>query len=340
MHPSPAELPDLPQSTDGTCLAHKPSAFVTKTAKCDPKTLKVGCSAVAGKGLRRAVGLYDDKVFGNFMKDPELAIECENLVAGLGGHEDGCIEHIDNYYSIKYGKSGDWGQKEINPETMKIDTEKDDDNGKAPIPSHVKVSAAKGKYHGGIFKKEDNDFGNEGKKLKDFHNHEDSVLAGLSIYEVLILRLYTSTTYWLFNGPMRKFLTTDRKISQLTDGQKSHHPLRFTIYALTEGIKKLRTVEAIRDPDGFNSSKYLWRGMADKNVDEDFLKQGGTEMAVMSSTSDKEVALSYARLETPKPGLVIKYKTSGLCRGVKIQFLSLYPKEVEFIYPVHLFKQV
>ncbi len=357
VYPSPAELPqpiscgcDLPvrqaspicsQSTDGPCLAHNPSQSETTTAKCDPKTLKVGCSAVAAKGLRGAVGLDDDKVFRNFMKDPELAIECEILVAGLRGHEDGygCIEDIDNYYSIKYGKSGDWEEKEFNLETMKIDTEKDDENGKAPIPSHVKVSAATGKYHGGIFKKENFDFGNEGKKLKDFYEHDASKKAGLFIYQVLILRLYTSTTFRLFNGPMRKILMLDAQKSQLTDGQKSHHPLRFTIYALTEGIKKLRAVEAERDPAGFNSPMDLWRGMADMNVDEDFLKQGGTEMAVMSTTSDEEVALSYARRETPKPGLVFKFKTFGLSRGVSIQFLSLYPKEVEFIYPVHLFKQ-
>ena len=97
---------------------------------------------------------------------------------------------------------------------------------------------------------------------------------------------------------------------------------------------------AERNPAGFNSSKYLWRGMTDMKVDKKFLSQGGTEMAVMSATSDKEVALSYARREPPKPGLVIKFKTSGLSRGVSIQFLSLYPNEAEFIYPVHLFKQV
>jgi hypothetical protein len=84
----------------------------------------------------------------------------------------------------------------------------------------------------------------------------------------------------------------------------------------------------------------LWRGVADMKVDEKFLEQGGTEMAVMSTTSNEEVAQSYAWCKAPKPGLVIKYKTSGLSRGVSIQFLSLYPKEVEFIYPVHLFKQV
>jgi hypothetical protein len=219
----------------------------------------------------------------------------------------------------------------------------DDENGKAPIPNHVKASAEKGEYHGGNhFKKEDYDLGNKGKKLKDFYKHKDSVLADLLIYQVLILRLYTSTTFRLFNGPMRKImiLVPDGQKSQLTDGQKSHHPLRFTIYALTEGIKKLRAVEAERDPVGFNKSMDLWRGVADMKVDKNFLEQGGTEMAVMSTTSDEEVALSYARRETPKPGLVFKFKTFGLSRGVSIQFLSLYPKEVEFIYPVHLFKQV
>jgi hypothetical protein len=175
-------------------------------------------------------------------------------------------------------------------------------------------------------------FGNKGNKLKDFHKHEDSVSAGLLIYEVLILRLYTSTTFRLFNGPIRKILTT--KV------QKSHHPLRFTIYALTEGIKKLRTVEARKKPQAFNSPMDLWRGVVDMKVDKKFLQQGGTEMTVMSTTSNKEVAQSYACSKAPKPGLVIKYKTSGLSRGVSIQFLSLYQNEVEFIYPVHLVKQV
>ena len=38
--------------------------------------------------------------------------------------------------------------------------------------------------------------------------------------------------------------------------------------------------------------------------------------------------------------LVFKYKTVGLTRGVKIQFLSLYPKEVEYVYPPLTFLSV
>jgi hypothetical protein len=341
--PSPAEI-----SHDGHSLCGgrcKQQSAAPKCQKCDIKTLKMGCSAVAAQGLRTAVGLDDDEVFGNMMKDPEIAIECEILFAGLGGHVDGCIDDIDNYYSIKFGKSGDWEEKEIiigkrkqfkNPamqnqkfEDDKVLPFKDDENCKAPIPQHVKISAATGKYHGGDFNQEDYDKGNKGKKLKDFHNDPASVLAGLFIYEVLVLRLYTSTTYRIFNGPMRSLLATD--------GHKSQHPLRFTIYALTEGVKKLRAVEARIDEKGFNTTKVLWRGMTNMKLDETLQSVGGTEMAVMSTTSDKEVALSYASSESP---LVFKYNTVGLTRGVKIQFLSLYPKEVEFVYPPLTFLSV
>jgi len=105
---------------------------------------------------------------------------------------------------------------------------------------------------------------------------------------------------------------------------------------LTEGIKKLRAVEAQRDPVGYNAPMELWRGMADMEVDEQgpFLSEGGTEMAVMSTTCDKEVAISYSRTGSGQNPLVFKYKTLGLSRGVSIQFLSFYPKEVEYVYPV------
>jgi hypothetical protein len=70
--------------------------------------------------------------------------------------------------------------------------------------------------------------------------------------------------------------------------------------------------------------------MANGDLDEVFKKGGGTEMAVMSTTFDKDVALNYASSEHP---LVFHFQTVGLTRGVDITFLSLYPKEVEFVYP-------
>jgi hypothetical protein len=57
---------------------------------------------------------------------------------------------------------------------------------------------------------------------------------------------------------------------------------------------------------------------------------GGCEMAVMSTTEKKEVAMNYARSRYP---LVFRYKTVGLHRGCSITFLSVYPKESETTFP-------
>eukprot|EP00961_Rhodomonas_salina_P080887 1087979-Rhodomonas_salina.1 len=56
----------------------------------------------------------------------------------------------------------------------------------------------------------------------------------------------------------------------------------------------------------------------------------------MSTTTDKHVALKYAGAESP---LVFKYKTRGLGRGVSIRYLSVYPKEEEYLYPPLTFLQ-
>ena len=60
------------------------------------------------------------------------------------------------------------------------------------------------------------------------------------------------------------------------------------------------------------------------------MKTGGTELAPMSTTANKAVALSYA---SSKCGLIFQYKTRGLGRGVPLSFLSCYPKEEEYLYP-------
>ena len=57
---------------------------------------------------------------------------------------------------------------------------------------------------------------------------------------------------------------------------------------------------------------------------------GGVALAPMSTTSDKDVATSYACGR--KGGLLFKYTTKGKSRGVLIAFLSLYPREKEYLY--------
>ena len=52
----------------------------------------------------------------------------------------------------------------------------------------------------------------------------------------------------------------------------------------TAGVKKLRSVQAVRTSAHDDIS--LWRGMRDMQVSAAFLKEGGTEIAPMSSTTD------------------------------------------------------
>ena len=61
-----------------------------------------------------------------------------------------------------------------------------------------------------------------------------------------------------------------------------------------------------------------------------FQKKGGTERGMMSTSASKEVTFAYAESEHP---LVLKYKARCLCKGVSLQFLSIYRGEEEDLYP-------
>merc|ERR1712032_731318 len=98
-----------------------------------------------------------------------------------------------------------------------------------------------------------------------------------------------------------------------------------------EGIKKLRAVPAKLEPKKYNEQVLLWRGMKNMTLDlEAFSEQGGTELAPMSTTKNREIAQKYAASEQP---LILCMKTRALTRGVSLRFLSTYPKEDEYLYP-------
>jgi len=105
-----------------------------------------------------------------------------------------------------------------------------------------------------------------------------------------------------------------------------------TVYYLDEALRKLRAVRASLETKSFTSETILWRGMKDTVViDPDkFRQEGGTELAPMSTTENKEVALRYANSERP---LLFKFNAKGMSMGVDISFLSVYPKEREVLYP-------
>ena len=249
--------------------------------------LILGASEVAAGGLDKATGLTDEYKAA-CLRDPLASIEMELL---LHGSKKDC----ENFYYILDGTAQTW-----------------DD-----YPAQVQEDIRSGTYHGGSLGPDDYDAGHAGMKLEDFVNHPTSKLAGLKPHHVVVLRLYTSSSFRKFNGPLR--------------WGESPHPWKFALYALTEALKMLRVVDARLHPADFNQVKLLYRGMQNMEVDAEKIKTlGGTELAPMSTTDERSVALAYANSRCP---LVFVFKTMGLSRGVCIQYLSLYPKEVEYLYP-------
>ena len=269
----------------GGQAAHSDSKYVARK-------LVLETSAIAAAGLKQALGL-EDRLLGNMLQEPEVAIECEIL-------RHGTWEDKDNFYYIQKGCAQKWEH----------------------IPEHVKEDIRRGMYHGGVLNEGDYDAGHAGWTLDDFVRHEHSALANLKRHHVLALRLYTSDTYRRLNGPLR----------ELTGVHDRPHPFRFTVYVLMEALKLLRVVEAKLNPADFNCVKFLYRGMANMVLETSgpFLQQGGTELAMMSTTDQEEVAKAYASSRSP---LIFRFRTTGLDRGCKIQYLSLYPKETEYLYP-------
>jgi len=108
-------------------------------------------------------------------------------------------------------------------------------------------------------------------------------------------------------------------------GRTEAHPLAATVFLLADGIKKLRALDAE------NRSLDLWRGMRNLGASEAFIQSGGTEFAIMSTTSDPTVAVRYALGDS---SLLFKLRAdSFMDRGADIAFLSAFPSEREYVYP-------
>jgi len=106
------------------------------------------------------------------------------------------------------------------------------------------------------------------------------------------------------------------------------------MYVLDEALKKMRKVEARQNPERYNQTKILWRGMRDRDLDlDEFKRLVGTELAPMSTTANRSVAESYTLDGGDERGLIFRYNTRGNSKGVRIDFLSVFPKDMEYLYP-------
>jgi len=163
---------------------------------------------------------------------------------------------------------------------------------------------------------------------------------------------YSTAAFKSLNNPLRDANRTEA------------HPFYSTIFFLTDGIRKLRAVEASKVKDKGDgkpkdqgvrfegstkegplqspSSKArhvvdLWRGMKNLTMASSFEEEGGCEMALLSTTDNAAVALEYATSQSP---LLIKLTTTSFMdRGADISWASAFPGEREFLYPPLTFMQ-
>ena len=165
------------------------------------------------------------------------------------------------------------------------------------------------------------DLGRNGERLADFALHPNCRLSRLEEAHVAAIRIYTTAAYKVLNGPLRN-----------TSRRDGGHPLPVTISFLREAIGKLRAVGAQEDQGAPSTRLDLWRGLRDTKVTTDFLRDGGTEIAPMSTTTNLEVALQYSN--SLGSSMIFKLRTeSFMQRGASIEFLSAYPGEKEVLYP-------
>ena len=161
-----------------------------------------------------------------------------------------------------------------------------------------------------------------GLSLDDFVAHENSVVAGLSHAHVAALRLYTCNAFRSINNMLRQ-------------GHDQPYPFPVTLLLITDAIRKLRAVGA-QQPDA-NEPLDLWRGMKNIEIEGDFIGAGGTEVALMSTTTDLRVAVSYSVGFDPSSAtraLLFKLRAeSFMDRGADLSYLSCFPAEVEMAFP-------
>lgn len=153
--------------------------------------------------------------------------------------------------------------------------------------------------------------------LTHFLSHKNAHIAQLTAAEVVALRLYTTPAFKSMNEPLRDIERYENSLPC---------PLPVCARFAYEGIKKLRAVQVKN-----NTQLVLWRGARSMTLSDRFKKEGGTELAFMSTTTDPEVAIRYS---LSGKSLIFKIVPDNfMSMGAELQWLSAFPGEAEILYP-------
>ena len=121
----------------------------------------------------------------------------------------------------------------------------------------------------------------EGVSLETLLEHPHAKMARLRLHHVLALRLYTTQSYTVINRSLR--------------GRVIPHPFAATTIFISRGIKMLRAVQG--KMENAHIPRAFWRGMKDLSLNFQFLEQGGTELACMSTSENRRIAEKFAGCE-------------------------------------------
>jgi hypothetical protein len=164
------------------------------------------------------------------------------------------------------------------------------------------------------------DHNRNGVRPGHFVAHRNARDADLSEGGVYSLRIYTTFAYKNINGPLR-----DDQRYELGEPV----PLPSITTFADEAIRKLRSVRTRGSGQGKNI--VLWRGMRNVCVSEDFMQEGGTELAFMSTTSKLSVAVRYS---LSRHSLLLKLVAPNfMSLGAELNWLSAFESEEEVLFP-------
>jgi hypothetical protein len=153
--------------------------------------------------------------------------------------------------------------------------------------------------------------------------------------EIIAIRLYTGPCFMVYNTTLRAMGNAAAPgVVPVYDsnfgGQQVTGKFTTTLHSINHAVIKLARLSL---------AKTVYRGLAEMKLPEMFLKpdidgvRAGVEFAFMSTTADKNVAVSYSKgNDDSAPSTVFTATMSATSRGAYLGWISQYPEEVEFLY--------
>jgi hypothetical protein len=184
------------------------------------------------------------------------------------------------------------------------------------------------------------DQGHKGKALDDFLASDEAQRAKLTRAEVALLRMYTGPMFRPLNNALRS-----QKESVIQPWWTCITVLVCAVFKLSfaSTLSTEETDAPAAEPQSPRSPrspraagpKRVYRGLAADGLGAeycegglDFERDGGTELAFMSTTTDRSVAERYSRGK-----IVMSLELSSTTRAARMEWVSQYPAECEWLLP-------